>query len=191
MEDKVPLIATLLLSCPDQKGLVARISQFVFQRGGNILNLDEHVEREEKMFFTRVEWDTEEVSLSSDEFEKEFSELANEISANYEIRYSSNKHKLAIFVSKYEHCIKEILWLNSIGELEADIKLIVSNHNDLEYLGQRYNIPFHLFPVTKENKSGMEMAEINLLKENRIDTIILAVICRCFRQILLKNSPSE
>jgi formyltetrahydrofolate deformylase len=189
MDEKIPLIATLLLSCPDRKGLVARISQFVFQRGGNILNLDEHVEREDQMFFTRVEWDTEEVTLSAEEFENEFSELAKEISADYEIRYSNNKHKIAIFVSKYEHCIKEILWLNSIGELEADIKLIISNHNDLEYLAQRYNIPFHLIPVTKENKAEMERDEIKLLHENKIDTIILARYMQILSAEFVKEFP--
>lgn len=187
MADKAPLVATLLLSCPDQKGLVARISQFIFQQGGNILNLDEHVESEEKMFFTRVEWSMAEVRLSISEFEKEFSELANAISAEWEIRYSNDKNRLAIFVSKYEHCIQEILWLYSIGELNAQIKLIISNHNDLEYLARQYNIPFHLFPVTAQNKFEQETKELKLLSENRIDTIILAR----YMQVLSNNFVKE
>ena len=189
IEEKIPLIATLLLSCPDQKGLVAKISQFIFQRGGNILNLDEHVEREEKMFFTRVEWDTKEVALSVEEFEKEFSELAKQISASWDVRYSNNKQKLAIFVSKYEHCIHEILWLNSIGELEADIKLIVSNHTELEYLAKQYNIAFHHFPIIKENKPVVEQKEISLLKENKIDTIILARYMQVLSTDFIKEFP--
>lgn len=189
MDEKNPLIATLLLSCRDQRGLVAKISQFIFQRGGNILNLDEHVEREEKMFFTRVEWDTEEVTLSAEEFEKEFSELAEQISATWEIRYSNNKQKLAIFVSRYEHCIQEILWLNSIGELDADIKLIVSNHTDLEYLSKQYNVAFHHFPITKGNKPAEEQKEIILLKENKIDTIILARYMQVLSADFIKEFP--
>ena len=189
MDEKNSLIATLLLSCRDQRGLVAKISQFIFQRGGNILNLDEHVEREEKMFFTRVEWDTEEVTLSAEDFEKEFSELAKQISATWKIRYSNNKQKLAIFVSKYEHCIQEILWLNSIGELEADIKLIVSNHAGLEYLSRQYKIGFHHFPITKENKTIEEQKEITLLKENKIDTIILARYMQVLSADFIKEFP--
>lgn len=189
MDEKNPLIATLLLSCRDQRGLVAKISQFIFQRGGNILNLDEHVEREEKMFFTRVEWDTEEVALSAEDFEKEFSELAQQISATWEIRYSNNKQKLAIFVSRYEHCIQEVLWLNSIGELDADIKLIVSNHTELEYLAKQYNVAFHHFLITKENKPAEEQKEIILLKENKIDTIILARYMQVLSADFIKEFP--
>lgn len=174
MLDKTPLIATLLLSCADRRGLVAQISQFIFQRGGNILNLDEHVEREENMFFTRVEWDTEEVILSQAEFENEFALLAKEFSADYKIFYSNKKHNAAIFVSKYEHCLQEILWLNSIGELEVDMKLVVSNHLDLEPLAAQYKIPFHHFPVSEKNKAEAELKELYFLKENEIDTIILA-----------------
>lgn len=187
MEDEISLVATLLLSCPDQKGLVAGISQFIFQHGGNILNLDEYVESEEKMFFTRVEWSMEEVRLSNSEFEKKFSGLADTISAEWEIRYSNNKNRLAIFVSKYEHCIQEILWLHSIGELNAQIKLIISNHDDLEYLARQYNIPFHLFPVTAQNKFEQETKELKLLRENRIDTIILAR----YMQVLSNNFVKE
>lgn len=191
MKEGSSLIATLLLSCPDQKGLVARISQFIFQHGGNILNLDEHAEREENMFFTRIEWDTSEVKLSQSEFENEFAKLASEISADWKIRYSNCKQKLAIFVSKYEHCIQEILWLNSIGELEADIKLIISNHWDLSYLGKQYNIPFHYFPINKENKATEEEKEIELIKQNKIDTIILARYMQVLSPNFVKEFPSK
>jgi len=189
MKDGIPLVATLLLSCPDQKGLVAGISQFIFQRGGNILNLDEYVESEEKMFFTRVEWSMEEVQLSNSEFEKKFSELAKNISAEWEIKYSNNKNRLAIFVSKSEHCIQEILWLYSIGELNAQIELIISNHDDLEYLAKQYNIPFHLFPVTVQNKLEQETKELELLRKNRIDTIILARYMQVLSNNFIKEYP--
>jgi formyltetrahydrofolate deformylase len=189
MLDKTPLIATLLLSCADRRGLVAQISQFIFLRGGNILNLDEHVEREENMFFTRVEWDTSEVTLSQTEFENEFVLLANEFSADYKIFYSNKKHNVAIFVSKYEHCLQEILWLNSIGELEADIKLVVSNHLDLEPLAAQYKIPFYHFPFSEKNKAEAELKELSLLKENEIDTIILARYMQVLSNDFVKLYP--
>ncbi len=188
MNDKTPLIATLLLSCADRKGLVAEISQFIFQRGGNILNLDEHVEKEENMFFTRVEWDTEEVILSRQEFELEFAQLAEKFSADYKIFYSDKKHKTAIFVSKYEHCLQEILWLNSIGDITADIKLIVSNHPDLEPLADQYKIPFYLIPV-RHNKKKAEATELKLLKENEVDTVILARYMQVLSDEFVKEYP--
>ena len=189
MIEQTPLIATLLLSCADRKGLVAQISQFIFQRGGNILNLDEHVEREENMFFTRVEWDTAEVILSQAEFEIEFEALAKEFSADYKIFYSNKKHNAAIFVSKYEHCLQEILWLNSIGELEADMKLIVSNHLDLEPLAVQYKIPFHYFPVNEKIKADVERQELSLLEENEIDTIVLARYMQVLSNDFVKQYP--
>ena len=188
MNDKTPLIATLLLSCADRKGLVAEISQFIFQRGGNILNLDEHVEKEENMFFTRVEWDTEEVILSRQEFELEFTQLAEKFSADYKIFYNDKKHQAAIFVSKYEHCLQEILWLNSIGDITADIKLIVSNHPDLEPLADQYKIPFYLIPVS-HNKKKAEAAELKLLKENEVDTVILARYMQVLSDEFVKEYP--
>ena len=167
-------IATLILSCPNQKGLVARISQFVFQRGGDIINLDEHVDKEEQMFFIRVEWDLKDFQVSNEQFEKEFQILADEFKASWEIKYSRNRTRVAIFVSKYDHCLQEILWRHSYGELEADIVLIISNHENLKYLAERYGIPFHLFPITKETKLEQEQNELLLLQQNNIDTIVLA-----------------
>jgi len=173
-EEPAPLTATLLLSCPDRKGLVARIAQFIFQRGGNILNLDEHVEKDENMFFTRVEWDAGELSLSTDAFEQELLALAREISAEWKMTYNRERRRLAIFASRHEHCIREILWLNSIGELDADVRMIVSNHETLRHLGEQYGIPFHCHPITEANRLEQEALERELLAGDQIDTIILA-----------------
>jgi formyltetrahydrofolate deformylase len=126
------------------------------------------------MFFIRVEWDLRDFVISEVEFEKEFQILADEFKASWYIKYSRNKSKIAIFVSKYDHCLQEILWRNSYNELDTDISLIVSNHEDLRFLADRYNIPFYYFPVTKENKLEQEKNELALLKEKKIDTIVLA-----------------
>jgi formyltetrahydrofolate deformylase len=176
-------VATLILSCSNQKGLVARISQFIFQRGGDIIDLDEHVDNEVEMFFIRVEWDLKEFTLSEEEFEKDFRFLADEIHASWYIKYKRNKSKIAIFVSKYDHCLQEILWRNSYNELDADISMIVSNHEDLRFLADRYGIPFYYFPISKENKIEQENNELTLLKENNIDTIVLAR----YMQVLSSN----
>ncbi|MFO7447225.1 MAG: formyltetrahydrofolate deformylase [Ignavibacteriaceae bacterium] len=181
--------ATLILSCPDQKGLVARISQFFFLRGGNIVDLDEHVDREEKMFFIRLELDMKD--FTGNNFEGEFQQLVDEFKGTWEIKYSSNRSKVAIFVSKMDHCLQEILWRNSNGELNADIVMIVSNHTELKYLAERYNISFYHFPVTKINKDKVETEEFELLDKNKIDTIVLARYMQILSPEFVKRYPNK
>ena len=162
-------IATLILSCPNQKGLVARISQFIFQRGGDIIDLSEHVDNEEQMFFIRIEWNLKDFQLTNEAFENEFKLLADEFRANWEVKYSSNKSQIALFVSKYDHCLQEILWRYSNNELDAEISFVISNHENLKYLAERYDMPYYVFPVNKENKKEQEEKELELLKKHNID----------------------
>lgn len=169
-----PLTATLLLSCADRKGLVSRISHFIFERGGNILDLNEHVDSEERMFFLRVAWDMAGFSIRPDDLHDAFAPLAREFNARWTIRLNKHKHRIAIFVSKADHCLLEILWRHSIGEFDADIALVVSNHPDLGSMSERYGVPFHVFPKTKENKREQEHRELTLLSEAAVDTVVLA-----------------
>jgi formyltetrahydrofolate deformylase len=168
------LTAILLWSCPDKKGLVSRIAQFIFERGGNIIDLDEHVDRSEKVFFLRVAWDMQGFNVTPEKLEETFLPLAREYHAEWSIRLDREKRRIAVFVSKYDHCLQEILWRNEMKEFDADMALIVSNHPDLRYLAERYNIPFHVFPVTQVNKNQQEAKELELLKREQIDTVILA-----------------
>jgi formyltetrahydrofolate deformylase len=171
-----PLTATLLISCPDQRGLVARIAHFIFERGGNIIDLDEHVDAKERLFFLRVSWDMQSFSIAPEEVPAAFAPLAREFQGQWAIKLNSpgNRRRLALFVSKYDHCLQELLWRHELGEVDATIALIVSNHPDLGYLAERHKIPFHVFPVTKENKSEQEDAELALLRQENIDTVVLA-----------------
>jgi formyltetrahydrofolate deformylase len=164
----------LLLSCADRPGLVSRISHFIFERGGNILDLDEHVDPVEKTFFIRVSWSTENFSIPLSELEEAFTPLGKEFSASWSIRFTDRKTRVAIFVSRYDHCLQEILWRNRIGEFAVDISLIISNHPDLAPLAAHHGIPFHVFPVNRDNKDETEQMEIALLEQNAIDTILLA-----------------
>ena len=168
--------ATLLLSCPDQRGLVARIAHFIFERGGNILDLDEHVDANEGLFFLRVSWDMRDFSLTGDKVLAAFQPLAEEFQAEWMIKLNSahNRRRLAILVSKYDHCLQELLWRHGLGEFDADIALIVSNHPELKPLADLHQIPFHVFPINKDNKPEQERQEIALLKQENIDTVILA-----------------
>ncbi|MCX7109321.1 MAG: formyltetrahydrofolate deformylase [Proteobacteria bacterium] len=168
--------ATLLLSCPDQRGLVARIAHFIFERGGNILDLDEHVDANEGLFFLRVTWDMQDFSLAGGKVPPAFQPLADEFQAEWMIKLNSihNRRRLAIFVSKYDHCLQEILWRHGLGEFAADLAMIVSNHPDLKPLADLHHVPFHVFTINKDNKLEQEQQEISLLKEENIDTVILA-----------------
>lgn len=166
--------AILLLSCPDRVGLVSRISHFIFERGGNIINLEEHVDSEEKTFSIRVEWDLKNFSLKPNEIETAFLPLANEFNADWRLNFTNKKLRIAIFVSKYDHCLQELLWRFSQDEYPIEIPLIISNHSDLKPLADHYKIPFSIYQITKENKSEQEEKEMKLLEENKIDTIVLA-----------------
>lgn len=166
--------AILLLSCPDQRGLVSRISHFIFERGGNILDLDEHVDPDEHIFFIRVAWDLHQFTISPSKLIRAFKPLADEFKATWEIRYPEKNMNVAIFVSKYEHCLQEILWRYSIGEYGIQIPLIISNHPDLQPLADQYKIPFFVFPVSKDNKAEQEDNELELLLTHNVDSVVLA-----------------
>ncbi len=168
------LTAVLLWSCPDMKGLVSRVARFLYDHGGNILDLDEHVDRLEKMFFLRVAWDMSDFAYSPGEVEERFRPLAAECGAQVSIRPGNAKRRLAIFVSRHDHCLQEILWRQDMGEFHADIALIISNHPDAADLAGRYSIPFHLVPVEEGSRAEQEEKEIALLSAAHVDTIILA-----------------
>ena len=146
--------AILLLSCPDQRGLVSRISHFIYERGGNILDLDEHVDGEDGIFFIRVAWDMQNFTIPPDQLNEAFLPLAKEFKAEWDIRFDDRVPNVAIFVSKYDHCLQDILWRHQIGEFRMNIPLIISNHPDLKELANQYKIPYHVFPIDKTTKSS-------------------------------------
>ncbi|MGE5314291.1 MAG: formyltetrahydrofolate deformylase [Acidobacteriota bacterium] len=166
--------AILLWSCPDQKGLVSHLSEFLYRHGGNIIDLDEHVDRTDDTFFFRVAWDMAEFTIPPSELEREFSALASRFHAHYSLRLNTERRKLAIFVSRYDHCLQELLWRHDLKEFDAEIALIVSNHEDLAPLAARYGVPYHVFPVSAKTKAETEALERALLEEHGIDTIVLA-----------------
>jgi formyltetrahydrofolate deformylase len=181
------MTAILLLSCADQKGLVASISNFIADNGGNIINLDEHVDCDAKMFFIRVEWEIGNLKFGKDEIHSKFKPLADKFNAKWKIEFAVEKPKLAIFVSKYDHALQEILWRYKLGEFNVKISAIISNHNNLSLLAKNYDIPFYHFPITKENKVKQEESEIELLRKLDVDLIVLAR----YMQILSSNFVSK
>ncbi len=166
--------AILLLSCPDSKGLVARISGFISDNGGNIISLHEHVDTLEKTFFFRVVWDLENFSIRPENLEETFEPLASDLNATWKINFTGRKLRIAVFVSKYEHCLQELLWRQRLADYPVEIPLIISNHADVKPMADYHRIPLHVFPITPENKKAQEESELKLLADNEIDAVVLA-----------------
>jgi formyltetrahydrofolate deformylase len=184
--------AILLLSCPDTLGVVARISHFIFERRGNIINLDQHVDTEEKMFFMRAEWSLEDFSISQEDLLEAFAPLGKEFKADWKIEFAGiKKPKVGIMVSKYSHCLLDLLWRQSTGELDCEFPLIISNHPDLEKISKDHNIPFEVVPINKENKTEQEKKEIALFKEKKVDLIILARYMQVLSNSFIEHFPHK
>lgn len=166
--------ATLLINCPDRKGLVAAIADFLYRHNANILHADQHQDAEQNLFLMRVEWDIGGFALTPSEFEQEFAGIAEKFNMNWQLNLSSRKPRIAIFVSKYDHCLTDLLYRHHSGELGCDIPLIISNHPDTKRLADFYNIPFHVVEITKENKAEAEARQFALLDEHEIDLVVLA-----------------
>jgi formyltetrahydrofolate deformylase len=183
--------AILLLSCPDRVGLVARLSHFIFERGGNIIDLEEHVDPDEKIFSIRIAWDIKNFSLKANEIEEAFTPLAKEFNAGWKISFAEKKIRTAVFVSQYDHCLQEILWRYSLGEFANDIVAIISNHQDCKPLAEHNDIPFYFFPVTKETKQEQEQKQLQLLKELKTDTIVLARYMQILTNEFVNKYPNQ
>ncbi len=185
------LTAVLLLTCPDRVGLISRISHFIFERGGNIVDLDEHVDPERNIFSIRVAWDMNNFSIPPNEVKEAFAPLAKEFKATWDIRFLENKSRVAIFVSKRDHCLNEILWRYQLGEYPIEICCIISNHPDLKPIADQNNIPFFVFPISKTNKRQQEEKEIELLQKFKVDTIVLARYMQILSPEFVASYPNQ
>jgi formyltetrahydrofolate deformylase len=166
--------AVLLLSCPDRKGVVASISGFIYQHGGNILSADEHGDHESNTFLMRVEFDPKELDLPLSDFVWHFSPIAKEFQLDWRLAVSDRRLRMAILVSKYDHCLVDLLYRQHSGELECDLACIVSNHPNSQPIADFYRVPFYLVPVSKENKPSAERQVLALLERQTVDFIVLA-----------------
>ncbi len=164
----------LLVSCPDRKGLVAAITEFVASRGGNILDLDQHTDPDERMFFTRVVIDLSELTVSADAFSREWEQIASKFQMTCSTHVASQLRNVAILVGKMDHCLRELLWRWEAGELACRIPLVISNHPDVEPVVTRRGVEFCHLPITAETKPEQEQRIVSLLDEHDIDLVVLA-----------------
>lgn len=184
--------AKLLLHCPDKPGILAAVTDFITINKGNIVYLDQYVDREEKEFFMRIEWELENFLIPQEKVEDYFDTLyAQKYDMKYRIYFSDRKPRMAIFVSKMSHCIYDLLARYTAGEWDVEIPLIISNHPDLKHVADRFGIPFYVFPITKENKAEQEAKEMELLKENGVNFIVLARYMQVISEQMIEAYPSK
>jgi formyltetrahydrofolate deformylase len=183
--------AVLLIFCPDRRGLVAAVTDFLFRHNGNILALDQHVDTQENVFFMRVEWDVHGFALTADQIAPHFQPIADQFQMTYDLHFTSRVPRMALFVSRMGHCLHDILSRVQSGEWRIDIPVIVSNHPDMGAVAEKFGIPYRAFDVTKDNKPEVERAQLALLNEIGVDFIVLARYMQILSSDFVAHYPNR
>ncbi|HPR34005.1 MAG TPA: formyltetrahydrofolate deformylase [Prolixibacteraceae bacterium] len=184
--------AVLLLHCPDKQGLLALVTEFINSNNGNILYLDQHVDREEKLFYMRIEWELEKFVIPKEKISDYFETLiGKKHNMTFQIYFSEERPRMAIFVSKMSHCLFDLLARYTSGEWDVEIPLIISNHPDMEPVAEGFGIEYRFFPITKENKAAQEALELALLREFKIDFIVLARYMQIISDEFIAQYPNR
>lgn len=184
--------AKLLLHCPDQPGILAEVTDFITVNKGNIIYLDQYVDHVENIFFMRIEWELESFLVPQEKIEDYFETLyAQKYGMSFRLYFSDVKPRMAIFVSKMSHCLFDLLARYTAGEWNVEIPLIISNHPDLQHVAERFGIPFHLFPITKETKEEQEKKEMELLAKYKVNFIVLARYMQVISEKMIDAYPNR
>lgn len=183
--------AILLVSCPDQRGIEASIADFIFRANGNILHADDHQDREQNLFLMRVEWDLDGFAVDMRKFAAAFQPIADRFHMQWRVALSANRPRVAILVSKYMHCLVDLLYRHETGELACDIPLLIANHSEAQRWADFYKIPLHIIPVTKETKPEAERQQVRLLREHGVDLVILARYMQILSRDFIAAYPSH
>lgn len=183
--------AILLLRCPVRKGLDAAIADFIYWHGGDILHFEQYQAGEERFYLARVEWDLTGFEFDLKDFAQWFAPIAKEFSIQWRITTSSYRPRAAILVSKYDHCLVDLLYRQRIGELACEIPLIISNHPDAKRHADFYDIPYHVIPMTTENKPEAERQEVELLRKNNVELVILARYMQVLSANFIEQYPQQ
>ncbi|MDR0962896.1 MAG: formyltetrahydrofolate deformylase [Mediterranea sp.] len=184
--------AKLLLYCPDRPGILAEVTDFITVNKGNIIYLDQHVDRVENVFFMRIEWELEHFLVPPEKIEDYFATLyAQKYRMSFRLYFADKKPRMAIFVSKLSHCLFDLLARYTAGEWHVEIPLIISNHTDLQPVAERFGIPFHHFEITRENKAEQEVRERELLAQHGVNFIVLARYMQVVSEEMIAAYPNR
>ena len=186
--------AILLLHCPDQPGIISEMTRFITDNQGNIVYLDQYVDRQDGIFFMRMEWELDECLIPRDKIKEYLDTLyAQKYSMTCNLYFNDVKPRMAIFVSKMSHCLYDLLARYKAGEFNVDIPCIVSNHEELRYVGEQFNIPFYVWSINKDhsNKQEVEKAEMELLKKEKVTFIVLARYMQIISDGMIKAYPNH
>jgi len=184
--------AILLIHCPDQQGIVAAITDFLHKNSGNIVDIQQHVDAVDQRFFMRVEWELENFAIPPAKIDDYFSTLiGKQFQMEWRLKFSNKKPRMAVFVSKMSHCFYDILQRYMSKEWEVEIPLIISNHENLKSIADRFEIPYHVIPITKATKAKQEAKELALLKEHNIDFVVLARYMQILSDDFVSHLPNR
>lgn len=183
---------TILIHCKDRPNIVAKVTNFIAKKNGNIVYLDQHVDRQQDIFFMRLESEFFDETFSTEDFKACFKrDLAEGLNMVWRIYGNDKKPKMALFVSKYDHCLYDILGRYNSGELNLEIAFIISNHKDLKPIAKRFKIPFYHIPVTNSTKPEAEHQQLSLLKKYEVDFIVLARYMQIISPTLINRYPNN
>ena len=180
--------ATMLIHCPDEKGIILSVTNYISSNNGNIVDLDQHVDSEQKIFFMRVEWTLSDFNIPRENIGAHFgSAVAQKYQMKYTVYFRDEKIRMALMVSKMDHCFNDILSRYKSGEWNSEIPVIISNHPDMEDTANRFGIPYHYIPVSKQNKIEQEKMQLQLLSDHNIDFVVLARYMQILSENFIKN----
>jgi formyltetrahydrofolate deformylase len=186
--------AILLLHCPDEQGIISEVTKFITDNHGNIVYLDQYVDREDGMFFMRLEWELERFTIPREKIEDIISTLyAKRYNMEFNLYFNDDKPRMAIFVSKMSHCLYDLLARYKAGEWNVDIPCIVSNHENLRYIAEQFDIPYYVWSIKKDhsNKAEVEAAEMDLLKKEKVTFIVLARYMQIISDEMINSYPNH
>lgn len=184
--------AIILISSPDRPGLVAAVTDFININGGNIINLEQHVDKQENTFFMRIEWDLANFIIPKEKMSDYFQTLyANKYNMTFRLYFNDHTPRMAVFVSKMSHCLFDILARYTAGEWKVEIPLIISNHEDLRWVAERFGIEYHVLKLNKDNKDEIEAKQLVLLEEKKIDFIVLARYMQILTDKFIESYPNK
>ncbi|MCQ2223913.1 MAG: formyltetrahydrofolate deformylase [Bacteroidaceae bacterium] len=186
--------AILLLHCPDRLGIITEMTKFITDNHGNIVYLDQYVDQVDHMFFMRLEWETENFLIPDEKISEYIETLYGQrYEMKFHLYFNNVKPRMALFVSKMSHCLYDLLARYKAGELNVEIPCIVSNHEDLRYVAEQFGIPYHVWSIKKDwsNKAEVEKAEMDMLRENKINFIVLARYMQIISDEMIASYPNR